>query len=106
MPGDTCCSSKRATPRKPGVATIARGLLAQQLLADHGIQPIRADQQASLLLLPIVEVTDNGPLLWPEADAVRMQMDAPPINCACQQPQQISTMDAKAGGSHLPFDCV
>jgi len=50
-------------PTPTGVAAIARGLLAQQLLADHRIQPIRADQQVRLLLLPIGEVTDDGPLL-------------------------------------------
>jgi hypothetical protein len=93
-------------PTPTGVAAIARGLLAQQLLADHGIQPIRADQQVRLLLLPIGEVTDDGPLLCPEADAVRIQVDAPTINRICQQPQQISTMDAKAGSSHLPFDGI
>ena len=58
------------------------------------------------MLLPIGEVTDNGPLLWPEADAVRIQVDAPLGNLACQQSQQISTMDAKAGCSHQPFDGV
>jgi hypothetical protein len=38
-------------------------LLAQQLLADHGIQPIRADQQVHLLLVPIGEVSDDMPWL-------------------------------------------
>jgi hypothetical protein len=63
MPRETCCSSKRATPRKPGVAARARVRLAQQLLADHGIQSICADQQVRLQPLPIGEVTNDMPLL-------------------------------------------
>jgi len=93
-------------PTPTGVAAIAWGLLAQQLLADHGMQPIRAYQQVRLMLLPIGEVTDDVPLLWLEADAVRIHVDAPLGNLACQQPQQISTVDANAGGSHPPFDGV
>ena len=89
-----------------GVASIARGLLAQQLLADHGIQPIGTYQQIRLQLVPIGEVTADVPLLLPEADTVRIHVDALPGNLACQKPQQISPMDAKAGGSHQPFDGV
>ena len=37
---------------------------------------------------------------------MRTQVDTPPLNRACKQPQQISTVDAKAGGSHPPFDGV
>ena len=33
-------------------------------------------------------------------------MDALPINGTCQQSQQISTMDAQAGGSHPPLNGV
>ena len=36
-------------------------------------------------------------MLWLEAKTVRMHVDAPPINHACQQPQEISTVDAQAG---------
>ena len=93
-------------PTPTGVSAIARGLLAQQLFADHGMQPISAYQQVRLMLLPIGEVTDDVPLLWLEADAVRIHVDSPPGNLACQQPQQISTVDANAGGSHHPFDGV
>ena len=35
-----------------------------------------------------------------------MQVDAPSIGRTCQQSQQFSKMDAKAGGSHPPFDSV
>ena len=56
--------------------------------------------------MPIGEVTDDVSLLLPEADTVRLHVDALPGNLACQQPQQISTMDANAGGSRLPFDGV
>jgi hypothetical protein len=63
MPGETCTFSKRATPRKPGVSAIALGLLAQQLLADHRMQPIGPDQQVRLQFVSIGEVTDDMPLL-------------------------------------------
>jgi hypothetical protein len=46
-----------------GVAARVRVRLAQQLLADHGIQSICADQQVLLQLLPIGEVTNDMPLL-------------------------------------------
>jgi hypothetical protein len=95
-----------ATPRKPGGAAIARGRLAQQLLADHRIQPIRADQQADLLLVPIGVVSNDMPWFSSEADAVRMHVDAPPIDGPCQKTQQISTMDAQTWGSHPPFEGI
>jgi hypothetical protein len=77
-----------------GGAAIAWACLAQQLLADHRIQPIRADQQVRLLLAPIGEASDDLPLLCSETDAVRLHVDAPTINRTCQQPQQIGMMDA------------
>jgi len=50
-------------PTPTGVSAIARGLLAQQLLADHRMQPIGPDQQVRLQLVSIGEVTDDMPLL-------------------------------------------
>jgi cell division protease FtsH len=38
-----------------------------------------------LLLVPIGEASDDMPLLCTEADAVRLQVDALPINRSCQQ---------------------
>jgi hypothetical protein len=48
------------------------------------MQPIRPYQQVRLMLLPIGEVTDDVPLLLPEADTVRIHVDFLPINNTCQ----------------------
>ena len=58
------------------------------------------------MLLPVGEVTDNVLLPLQEADTVRIHVDALSRNFACQQPQQVSTVDTNAGGSHPPFDGV
>jgi hypothetical protein len=50
-------------PTPTGVSAIARGLLAQQLLADHRMQPIGPDQQVRLHLVPIGELSDDMPWL-------------------------------------------
>jgi len=53
--------------------------------------------------LSIGEVSDHVPCLWAEADAVRIQVNAPSRNLARQQPQEISPVDADVGCSHQPF---
>ena len=79
MPGETCASSKKATPANR-CSRYSVGCLAQQLLADHRIQPIRTNQQVRSLLVPIGEVSNDMFWLFAEADTVRLHVDALLLN--------------------------